>query len=234
MLVLLAVQAGLLVGVPAHGALAQVGFNASIMSDFRYRGFTLSDGRPAIDLSVSYDHPSGAYFAISGIGAATAHDGAQLLGYQAYLGYARRTKSGASLDIGVNHTRISEFAWPRERLEYSEIYAGVSWKDVSAHVYYSPNYLGDHWSAVYLDLSGTVRLDPNWRLFGHFGVLEPVAGRSGWETPNTQYDLRAGLAVRRDPVELQLAWSRFGPDADYPPGQSQGHNAVVALLSYSF
>ena len=177
MLALLIIQAGLFVGLPASRASAQVEFNASIMSDFRYRGFSLSDGRPAIDLSVSYDHPSGAYLAISGIGEATRDDGAQLLGYQAYLGFARRTRSGASLDIGVSNTRLSEYAWPHSRLEYSEIYAGVSWKDVSAHVYYSPNYLGDHWSAVYLDLSGTARLSPNWRLFGHVGVLQPAGGR---------------------------------------------------------
>ena len=45
----------------ASPAAAQVGVSASLLTDYLYRGVSLSDGRPAASLTLSYDHPSGAY-----------------------------------------------------------------------------------------------------------------------------------------------------------------------------
>src|SRR5215468_4243490 len=43
----------------AAPARAQVGVSLSADSDHRFRGVSLSDGRPVVSLSLSYDHDSG-------------------------------------------------------------------------------------------------------------------------------------------------------------------------------
>jgi uncharacterized protein (TIGR02001 family) len=203
------------------------------MSDWRYRGVSLSLGQPAASLSLSLDHPSGAYAAVSGVVASTPNEGLQVLGYQLYVGYAHRTAAGASLDFGFTHTRLDEFGWPKDRIDYSEVYAGVSWRDLAAHIYVSPDYLGDHVHTVYLDLDKTVRLDARWRLFGHVGVLAPVGGQ-GAEVRQAQYDLRAGAALDLRPFQFELAWSRFGPGGVYPPYAGQSRDAVVVSARFDF
>src|SRR5258708_34133383 len=81
--------------LPTLGS-AQVGASVSLASDFRYRGSSLSDGKPALSASLTSDHPGGVYLGVTGIGAETARDGVQALGYQAYAGYAHRMAAGGS------------------------------------------------------------------------------------------------------------------------------------------
>lgn len=214
----------------------QVGLQAQLTTDWRYRGVSLSDSRPVLSVTLSYDHPSGLYVAAAGIGGSTAGNGLQALGYQLYSGYAHRTAGDVSVDVGFTHTRLTEFGWWKERIEYSEVYAGVSWNDFSAYAYYAPHYLGDEVGTVYLDATKTVRLDDRWRLFGHLGVLTPTDPKPWSSIRTAQYDIRAGAAVQVAPWEMQLAYTRFGPGSGYPPNQRQRqrHDAVVFAVSYAF
>ena len=45
----------------ASEACAQVSGSVTLVSDYRYRGISLSDGRPTAQLSVAYDRPDGWY-----------------------------------------------------------------------------------------------------------------------------------------------------------------------------
>src|SRR3954451_3801745 len=51
--------------VPA-AATAEVGAAISLFNDYRFRGYTLSNGRPGAILDVGYEAPNGIYGAISG------------------------------------------------------------------------------------------------------------------------------------------------------------------------
>src|SRR5436190_194451 len=59
----------------ASPATAQAGVAVSIFSDDRFRGYSLSDGRPVGILDLSYDAANGLYGALSGSVVATRHDG---------------------------------------------------------------------------------------------------------------------------------------------------------------
>src|SRR5512134_2379963 len=45
----------------AAGAQAQMAGSATLVSDYRFRGTSFSDERPAAQIALSYDHESGAY-----------------------------------------------------------------------------------------------------------------------------------------------------------------------------
>jgi uncharacterized protein (TIGR02001 family) len=217
-------------------ARAQAGVNLTFATDYRYRGYSLTDDRPALTLTFAYDHPSGAYASLAAIGALTSDQGAKGAGVQAYAGYAARLKSGASWDLGVTGTDVTVYSGPqnRYRLKYAELYAGVAMGDLSAHLYYAPDYLGEGASTLYLDVSGAYRPAPAWRLFGHVGVLAPLH-RSDWSyIRSARYDLRAGAAARLKHCELQLAWTGSGPGTDYPTGHAQKRNALVFAATYAF
>ena len=230
---LAAIAALLLAGIGAP-ALAQVGASLSLASDYRVRGLSLSNRKPALSLNLSYDAASGVYFGASAIGADTAHAGLQAIGYQAYVGYAAHTASGPDWDIGVSNASFTEYFRRRYALTYSEVYAGLSKGDLSAHVYYSPDYLEEGVASLYVDVNGAVRPSARWRLFGHAGVLTPLGAHGGAQIRNPQFDLRAGVATTFRRCEFQLAWTHAGPNADYPAEHTQVRDALVLSATYNF
>src|SRR5476649_1653903 len=79
----------------AGGGNAQTSVSVSLLSDYRYRGETLSDGQPAPQINVNLDSDSGWYGCALASGNIHLgdHQMAQLL---AYAGYAQRMASGWS------------------------------------------------------------------------------------------------------------------------------------------
>ncbi len=199
----------------AAPARAQLSLSAALESDYRFRGLSLSNGRPSLGLSVAYDHPSGAYAGASVIGQDTAHDGARLLGYMEYAGYAFHTGSGGpTFDVGADNENFSQYSGKAyaysgkpQDLHYSEVYGGVSWRGFSSHLYYSPDYFKAGASTLYADIDGVWRPNDDWRLFAHAGALSPLAGGGGRE----RYDLRFGVARAFRNSEAHVAWSGYFP-----------------------
>ena len=231
-----ALSALLSVCIPCLPAVAKadVAVSASLASDYRYRGVSLSDGEPALTLSASYDHRSGAYAAVSGIGALDEHGAPRWLGYQAFVGYAARVRPELSWDVGLTATDLTQYGELRARVRYGEVYAGLSWKSLSAHIYYAPDYLGQGAATIYTDVDGAFQPASRWRLFGHVGLLAPLDQTPRAAPRHASYDLKAGVAVTLKHLEVQLAWTEFGPNADYLAGERQSRDALVVSATYSF
>jgi uncharacterized protein (TIGR02001 family) len=227
------IAAALLLGLvtPAH---AQVGVSAQVQSDYRFRGVSLSDGDPVASVSVSYDHASGAYGGLTGVGVATDHSGVRVLGYVAYLGYAGRLKHDTSWDAGVTNSNATVYLDKKYSSNYTELYAGLTRDDVSVHVYYSPRYFLYDGSTLYVDVNGAFRPVSHWRLFGHIGVLSRISPVSSPNADHTRFDLRAGVAREFRHFELNLAWTTTGSAPVYPPGYPQSRDAVVAAAVFFF
>ncbi len=208
-------------------ARAQFSVSAALESDYRYRGLSLSEGRPSLSIAAAYDS-GGFYGGAAAIGQDTAHDGARMLGFVEYAGYAFHRPGSASFDLGVNNQDYSEYSNGPHGLHYSEVYVGVTRHNLSAHVYYSPNYLRPGWRTLYTDLSGAYHPADKWRLFGHFGALTPVSGPPLHE----RYDLRVGVAREFKAAEVHLAVTATSPN---PPLQTPQHRtALVVGASYFF
>jgi uncharacterized protein (TIGR02001 family) len=215
-------------------ARAQLGFSVSADSDYRFRGVSLSDGKPDVNLNVTYDNRSGFYAGATAIGAESAHGGAHILAYLEYIGFSAPISGNIAWDAGVSNSTVSQRPYNPYNIDYVEAFAGVVTRDFNVHVYYSPNYIGEGFDAVYLDLNGAVRPRQGWRVFAHAGVLTPlgVGGEPG--SRREHYDLRVGVAAAFANTEVQLAWTTTSPGFNYPPGVRQRRDAVVVGASYFF
>lgn len=192
--VLAAWSLALALGLAANAQAADAQFSGAVSadSDYRLRGVSLSDRQPVASLSFAYDHPSGAYAGAAMVARDPLNDGGRLLGHMEYVGYAVRGRGGYDWDVGVNNQDFAPYGPQRFHLRYSEVYVGVSRGDLSAHLYYSPNYLRSWGTTAYLDLNAVLRPAANWRVTGHAGALVPM-GR-GDAPVSTRYDLRLGVA----------------------------------------
>ena len=217
-------------GPPAR---AQVAASVSLDTDDLFRGVSLSDGRPVTSLALSYDHPSGAFSGVTVTAVDTRHSDIRTLGYSAYLGYARRLDDGASWEVGVTYSQTSVYLDRKYSDHYTEIYAGFSKNNLAAHIYYSPKYLGEDSGAVYADLDGAMEPAPDWRVFGHAGVLMSM-GRAALNGGRTRFDLRTGVARQFKSCELHLAWTVSSRQPFYPEWRRQKRSTLDAGVAVYF
>ncbi|GAB2868693.1 hypothetical protein GCM10027277_42220 [Pseudoduganella ginsengisoli] len=170
---------------------AQLSGSAGIVSNYLYRGVSLSSDQPAPRVAINYDGAEGWYaggqVADARLGGAT-HRSAQWLGY---AGYAQQTASGISWEAGV-----SRYAFPqRPGWHFNELYGGVVLDNVSARISYAPDYLGMHTRTWYGEISGGTELPelPAMRLraFWHVGYLGSIRAAPG--SMIGRYDARIGV-----------------------------------------
>ena len=207
-LALVAIVAGL--GL-APAAAAQTAASLSLDSDYRLRGVSLTDSEPAVSLALSYDHPSGAYLGGEAVAAHSSEGGIRRTGVLAYAGYAWRVRPGLSFDAGADWQDLEFYVGRSVRWRYSDAYVGLTAHNLSAHLYYSPDYLTHGSQVGYLSLDATRPADP-WRLFAHLGLLEPLRRGPGLQALCLRYDGRVGLARTFSHGEVRLSLVGATPD----------------------
>ena len=221
---------------------------ASIENRYDLRGVTLNGDRPDARISLSYDHPSGAYAGLSGLATDIGRDGVQPLGYIGYAGFAHQTVTGVTWDFGVSDTGLTVFpleardASPNEnfrarryRGDYAELYGGVAWRDLSAHLYLSPNYLGQRIRTAYLDLNQGFRPADWLRFYLHGGALTPLAAfepRSGAD--GERFDIGAGTIWIVPHAEIRVGWTGISRVLSYAGTTDQRQSRFVASISGFF
>jgi len=210
----------------AAPALAQLSSSLSVDSDYRYRGLSVSDHRPAVRLDLDYDHASGAYGGLSLVGARDTAYGNVALSYVAYAGYVWQARTGPAWEAGVSKTHIRDGA----DYDFTELYGGMVARGFTARLYYAPHYYGGHIRTLYSEFSTSKRLSTNWRAFLRGGVLTPL---DGWHR-RERYDLRAGLAISLSHYEIQAAWSKTNPLPAYREHPADKGDALVLSASAFF
>ena len=219
----------------AGTACAQFSATASIVSDYRYRGVSLSDNEPAGQVGVNYDSQQGVYAGafVSTVEQATYEThGVQAI---AFAGYAWRLPSGLSLEAGADYTVVT--AAPR--FDYPEVYAGFAFQNLSGRLYYSLRYFGQDSPAVYAELDLAQPLRDNVYLLAHVGFLasnakSPYPGPYGHTTSST-VDGAVGIGLTWEGFSLQLSWVGINQASPaYGVAGSVNRNGVVASLSRAF
>lgn len=197
----LAWTGGTIAALAAAPAAAQVAIEVALQSDYRLRGYSLSDGNPAASVTASYDDASGIYVAATAIGTFR-DDVPELLSLQGNLGYAVRVSPRVSLDAGVYHAEYFSGYGTNRNYDYTEFYAGVAIPHVAARVRFSPDYFRSDTPTLYAEVDGGIELAPNWLLSGHAGVLhyleEPLY------SAETRYDWRLGVSRQVGALGLHL------------------------------
>ncbi len=209
--------------------------SAALQSEHRYRGRSLSDGRPTAEVTASYDHASGAYAGASVFAVNTAARGIQPMGHVEYLGYGRRLlQSSLSWDIGATNTAINYYGATKRTVRYNEAYVGLLGDHTSVHLYYSPSYFGGGLKTLYLDMSGAIEPAPDWRVFGHLGILAPLTGPIYPGVRRERFDASAGVARRIGNVDLSLSVSGISPNRSYVNGRRLEGRSTTVSATYVF
>ena len=219
----------------ASGAGAQVSGTVSVVSDYRYRGITLSDRKPAAQLGLTYDDPAGWYAGAFGSTVRLASPAGP--GFQAtvFAGFASRVASGISLDAGGDYSAFTGAAGNN----YGEVYLGVAGENVSARIYYSPDYFGQHASAVYGEINAVQPLIDPLSFVLHVGFLTTRAYSQyspyGPRSSQNVVDGRIGFGANFDLFRLELAWVGISnANLAYQITGSRSPNTVVLTVSHPF
>jgi uncharacterized protein (TIGR02001 family) len=221
-----------LTALVATASLAQVSGTASLLSDDRFRGVSLTQGHFAAQLDVAYDHASGLYAGafVSNV-EFDRQSGEQTQGI-GYAGYARRLQSGWSVDAGAAYSDFSNDADYR----YWELHTGIASDAVSARLYFSPNYFGQSIHTLYAELNGSYRLTERLKAIGHAGLLQAFAGatdQTGGSHPHA--DFLAGVEYRMQPFSLQIARVfADGASTIYPVSANHSHGVLTVRVSMGF
>ena len=213
-------------------ARAQLSGSASLASDERLFGLSLTDGRPVLRVSAAYDHPSGFYAGASVAAHDPAREAARILGHTEYIGFARRTPGGLSWDAGVNNVDLTLYLDRKYRIEYNQFYVGASKGALDAHLYVSPNYPNRSAGTAYLDVNGAVRPVEGWRLSGHAGALIGLSGRDLQDDRRTRYDVKLGVAREWTNHEVSLGWVAVFPRPK--PTTSVTRPSLILAATYFF
>lgn len=212
----------------AGTATAQVGGNIALLSDYRFRGVSMSDGHPVSQLTLNYDDPDSWYWGVQASGV-NLHErgGTQWI---AYAGMARRLASGWSWEAGASRSVL-----PRDHgSDYGEWYAGLAAERLGFRLYFSPHYVGRDTRTLYAEMNGFYPMPGGFKLVAHIGVLRPLP-HAGMEAASMRRDGSLGLAAALGDWNAQLAWvasSGGAPRSDhYVEAASR---AVVLSAAYSF
>jgi uncharacterized protein (TIGR02001 family) len=232
---LIAGAAGALALTAGCAAQAQVAVSATLESDYRFRGASLTDRRPTASLNLNYDHRSGLYAGATALVADTRHEGIESLGFIEYAGVVKQVTRQVALDVGVTNYDLKRYAGTRTAsFDYAEGYIGAATRNLTFRAAFSPNYLQPGAQTVYLDLSGAVHPWEKWRLFGHAGMFAPANDKSRQLGFRRRYDLRAGIAREFDKAQVSLAWTTLWPGFVRPGATPPKRSAIVASASYYF
>jgi uncharacterized protein (TIGR02001 family) len=191
-------------------ARAQVAVAATVMSDYRLRGVSLSDRRPALTLGLSDDLSNGVYFGATAILQDAAGPHGHFLGHQEYLGYAQRLDNGMTWEAGLDNQHYEAYGPTPLRQTYTEAYFGLAAGRISTRLYYSPNYNGSNHSTAYFEANTAFRPADGWRITGHAGIFQAL---NTWKfSPRKpRYDGRIDVIRRIGPAELSVGWAGASP-----------------------
>lgn len=225
---------GLAFAMSAPTALAQLSGSLAVLSDYRFRGRSLSDDRATSQLTLNYDSDNHWYAGTMAAHATVEDTGtAQLV---AYGGYAHRLPGGIGWEAGASQTLFTR----ADGYNYLEAYLGVSGEHASARLYYAPRYFGRSARTVYAELNGFLPLGDTLRVIGHAGWLRVLndEDNTGMASGH-RYDYRLGVAAHLGDVDLQLArvtrTARHYPSyPGYPANTGSQPHAFVLSASYSF
>jgi len=216
-------------------ALAQTSADISLLSDYRFRGESLTGGRPAAQASLAYDHASGVFLGalISNVHVDPAASG---LSGQFYAGYARPFGDQKSWEVGAVRYVFPHPSVPPD-YDYSELFVGASTHWLSARLYYSRNYFQIGSSAVYAELNAQQPLIEHVALLGHLGYLEINSPPrfASQERPGSQTDFLMGVVWNVLSFNLGLALTGTAYRRDgCPAGTGHCSPAAVASISHPF
>lgn len=212
-------------------------FNASVVSDYRYRGVSQSRLKPALQGGLDYAAPSGFYVGAWASTIKWIKDGGgdASVEIDVYGGYKTEVSPGLTLDVG-----LLQYVYPSNKLPTSantlEIYGALSFGPVTAKYSHSTTNLfgvADSKGSGYFDVAANFDLGDGMTLTPHIGH-QTVKHAS--VASYTDYS----VTLAKDFSGLVLSGAIVGTDADKSfyaspaNGKFLGKTSLVVGLKKTF
>ena len=175
------------------------------LSDYRFRGVSLTNRSPAAQAAIGYDDARGWFAGALASNVNLDPNGAGL-SVQAYGGYAEPLRHNVSADAGaVRYIFTHSSGEPSN--DYTEVFVGMTAERVGARVYATTSYFGSGARGAYLDLRGSRELTNSTALTIHLGwLVTGAASAPGSEYDHVhQLDVAAGVAGTYLGLHLELS-----------------------------
>ena len=215
--------------VACHGAIAQTGGSVALLSDYRYRGVSLSDDRPTFRVGVAYDDP-GSWYAGGSIVGVSLEPGGRQLQFIGYLGLTGTLTQQLGWEAGgtvVHFGADSQF-------DYLEWFSGVHGERWNLRLHYAPDYFGSGTRTLYGELNAGWPLSRLTRATAHVGGLRPVGGTTG-ASERWSLDAAVGLAMTCAAWDFELAVTSGSRSSGvYPIAYDRIRGVLVLSASYAF
>jgi uncharacterized protein (TIGR02001 family) len=206
--------------------------SVSVVSDYRYRGISLTGNDPAVQGAINYDDRSGFYAGSFLSNVRFAFASGQALQALSFAGYVWQLPSGVSGEVGVDYS----FFTRTHGYDYPEVYAGFSSGNFSGRLYYTPRYFGRFGDAIYGEINFAQPLGDRVRIVAHGGALRSKSyDQYGGSSDQSTFDGRLGIGFDIDAFNLELSWVGVSnAESAYPFAGSSHRNGVVFSVSRSF
>jgi len=213
-------------------ARAQWSGSVSVVSDYRYRGVSLSGNDPAVQGALNYDDPSGLYAGTFLSNVQFAFTSGRELQALSFAGYVWQLPSGVSGEVGADYSAFTR----THGYDYPEVYTGFTSGSFSGRLYYTPRYFGRFGDAIYGELNFAQSIGQNVRLIVHGGALRSKSYDAyGVSENQSTFDARLGIGFDVEAFNLELAWVGVSrAESTYPFAGSGRRNGVVLSLSRTF
>jgi uncharacterized protein (TIGR02001 family) len=232
--VLACVFALVLDGIAQAGvAHAQVSGTLTVVSDYRFRGVSLSADEPAAQGGLVYDDPSRWYAGAFVSTVKLAGESATSAQAALYTGATLPLGDAAHWDVGAYYSAFSD----NRAYDYGEAYVGIAFPEITLRIHYSPDYFGTARGSFYGEINASRALGAGFVAFGHVGVLVPEGRAEDTYTATVQnpVDARAGIGFETGAWKLRVAWVGInGIGTNYPVAGAQRRRTAVASVSWSF
>src|SRR5512139_1254680 len=182
-------------GAAAH---AELSGTVGVVSDYDFRGISLSAKDPALQGSIDWASESGFYVGAwgSNIDYGQGVDGD--IEIDLYAGYAGETEGGLGWDVGLVY-----YTYPGadDISDYPEIYGALSYKWFEFKQWYSNDLSGTDLDGWYTEGNASFELPANFGLNLHLGY------NFGDAFDDTEYmDYSIGVAYTLGNFDLELKW----------------------------
>ncbi len=211
----------------AAPASAEIGATVSVFSDSRFRGYSLSDGRPVATFDFAYDDSSGLYADAAATGVLGQGGDPALLGAQLNGGFAKQLQSGTTLDFGILYSTYSHYSHGGGRKSYGELYAGIARGAFSSRIFLSPHYSEAGLWTAYGEINGHISPARKWSIDAHAGLLLPLRTQDNSESYRPAFDARLGVSREFGPFSLHASWVLGEHGREYYGDRSRGGSAFV-------
>jgi len=193
-------------GAAAH---AELSGTVGVVSDYDFRGISLSAKDPALQGSIDWASESGFYVGAwgSNIDYGQGVDGD--IEIDLYAGYAGETEGGLGWDVGLVY-----YTYPGsdDISDYPEIYGALSYKWFEFKQWYSNDLSGSDEDGFYTEGNASFELPANFGLNLHLGYSYGDAFDGGAE----YMDYSVGVGYTLGNFDLELKYVDTDIDRDHP------------------